>query len=440
MIFSGNSGDIGKNMPADYQKRHVSKTNDFQSTVTLFFILLVHYVILIPLMCNAVNFLSTDYLRYTWTELMINYEGGFVRRGLLGQVLLYVSYYIPLNFIIPFSFFFIYIGFSYYFLIYLHSRLNFLTVLLVAISPGLLLFPSYEVAVFGRKDIIILCCILMMIRLCACSAALNGKKLSCCSCCFFVLYFIGFLVHEIMVFFFPMLFLCLLHVCRLHGKTNRLVMVGMIFFLLSLLLSFLFSSPQSVEDIASSWKHVVVNIPTDRKGSALYYLNFSSHEGLQYVFFRLKNAVTFFSTVLAFFLSFIPIFVALFVDNWLKPFKKMVIALSSETSFSFFLNFILVLSVLFPFITFFIVADSGRVIYLLGIVYLCFIAFFKDFVDTEDLIYNNVYDYFFSLRIEYLLVFALVYATSWRLAYIVDPGNTLLKVSVALYDIIILFF
>ena len=88
---------------------------------------------------------------------LINYEGGFVRRGLIGEIIInfstFFSFKLRDSILIFQLFFFI----SYYLLIILFFKNLFQNrlIILAIFSPIFILYPVAEIEVLGRKELII---------------------------------------------------------------------------------------------------------------------------------------------------------------------------------------------------------------------------------------------------------------------------------------------
>ena len=96
--------------------------------------------------------------KYTYTDWLINYEGGFVRRGLLGQIVFELSKFlnIQLQFILLLIQIAIYCTyFLLFYLLFLNKKTNFFW-LIIIFSPILLLYPLAELEALGRKDIFVI--------------------------------------------------------------------------------------------------------------------------------------------------------------------------------------------------------------------------------------------------------------------------------------------
>ena len=91
------------------------------------------------------------------SEWLINYQGGFTRRGLSGEILFYLSDFFNLN--LRFAIFatqtFFHLLFLYLLFIYLKDlRLNIIQIFALY-TPIFLLYPVSEIEVLGRKEIIL---------------------------------------------------------------------------------------------------------------------------------------------------------------------------------------------------------------------------------------------------------------------------------------------
>ena len=120
----------------------------------------LYLIILFCLVFQISKFYSfyTEYSAWQYVDWLINYQGGFVRRGLIGEFLFQIHNMINFDLdILIFSFVsFLYLIVS-FFLIktikYLeNSQLN----TLIFLSPGFFLYPIMNSEVIGRKDILFL--------------------------------------------------------------------------------------------------------------------------------------------------------------------------------------------------------------------------------------------------------------------------------------------
>ena len=92
---------------------------------------------------------------YVWTELMINYQGGLVRRGLLGEAAFRLNGFVPASRFLAAVMLGLYLAVGAWIVLRVGRFPEFATVLFL-ISPATLLFPIYDFEAFGRKDIVAL--------------------------------------------------------------------------------------------------------------------------------------------------------------------------------------------------------------------------------------------------------------------------------------------
>jgi len=134
-------------------------------------------VYLISIFFFSVIFLSQKFLHPTdWTtsEWLINYQGGFVRRGLIGEIIfqIYLLSDVPLRFLI--FYFEILLLLIYLVLIYRFFQKIYLNELLIFLffSPIFLLYPLAENEVLIRKEYLLFCIYIIYLNL-----ILNNNKL-----------------------------------------------------------------------------------------------------------------------------------------------------------------------------------------------------------------------------------------------------------------------
>ena len=128
----------------------------------ILFYSLAAYVFLL-IIFSLINY--NNITEWALVELLINYQGGFVRRGLLGELNfitkdIFSSYY-PIIPIIILSFLYL---LNFFMLIFLFLKLkknNLLLFLIILLSPATILFNVYDPAALFRKDVIFITAILL---------------------------------------------------------------------------------------------------------------------------------------------------------------------------------------------------------------------------------------------------------------------------------------
>lgn len=164
---------------------------------------------------------------WTISEWLINYQGGFTRRGLLGEfaIILASSFDLKIRFII----FFLQTIFYFLFLILIYNflkdiKLNLLSRLAIY-TPIFLLFPLAETESLVRKETIIFILFIFFLNL-----ASNKFDKKYCNFYIFFIFPISFLIWEPIIFLFPIIFFIL----YLKNYQNNLVKT---FFKISLISS-----------------------------------------------------------------------------------------------------------------------------------------------------------------------------------------------------------
>ena len=99
-----------------------------------------------------------EFSDWQYADWLINYQGGFIRRGLIGEILFRVHQItrIDLNFLVLLFIYSVYLFISYFLIRSIkyinNSRIN----TLIFLSPGFFLYPMMNSAVVGQKDILVI--------------------------------------------------------------------------------------------------------------------------------------------------------------------------------------------------------------------------------------------------------------------------------------------
>jgi hypothetical protein len=108
---------------------------------------------------NFFKSFSYDYKNsYAFSELFLNYQGGFVRRGLLGEIFIHSNRFLSISPILFFSsiLFLIHtLNLFLFFKIIKKSKLPIELLTIIIFSPALFFFPIYDFNMFFIKDIFI---------------------------------------------------------------------------------------------------------------------------------------------------------------------------------------------------------------------------------------------------------------------------------------------
>jgi len=155
-------------------------------------------IYLIILFCFSVFFLNEKHIvgnDSTISEWLINYEGGFTKRGLIGQISIYLSYFFKINLRESILIIQILLLLSYFILLYkffenlIVDRLMILSIF----TPIFILYPVAEIEVLARKEVFIFCIFLLTIKMN--NNWKNINKIFALS--------LAVLIWEPVIFFFP---------------------------------------------------------------------------------------------------------------------------------------------------------------------------------------------------------------------------------------------
>ena len=227
-----------------------------------------YYLVLICF--SSIFFMSQTYqlnVNNSMAEWLVNYQGGFGRRGLLGELFTQLSliFDYPIRKIILYFLYVIFI--SYYLLIYLFFRnikTNYI-IIISLLSPLFILSPLAELESLGRKDILIPLFFLFYCNL------YNRLNLFGLSLILLLFYTILLLTHEVSIFYLPFFYLLLtfkIEKLTIY-KIITLIFIALIFFFIIYILSNLAHSPEAIKIMCERMK----NILNDKCGMGAYVLN-----------------------------------------------------------------------------------------------------------------------------------------------------------------------
>ena len=121
--------------------------------IIFFPIILIFFIYFI----KSINGNITDNI-YSFNELFINYQSGFIRRGLLGEIFWQIQNFYRVSPVYFFStiFFSLYLIYIFFFYFLLKRLKDFIFIkILIIFSPAFILFPIYDPNIYYVKDIFI---------------------------------------------------------------------------------------------------------------------------------------------------------------------------------------------------------------------------------------------------------------------------------------------
>ena len=174
---------------------------------------------------------NENYGNYSFNELFVNYQAGFLRRGLLGEIAWQLNEKFLISPNVFFSTFFFFIHLTQFFIFfYLFKKFIFLKPLFILIffSPSLLLFHIYSPELYFLKDSIIKIVFLFHIFIFYKFFVLqkNKKKyLDYCILFIIPLLFITILIHEYQVFSLSLHFLITLGAIKERKEIKKILKI-----------------------------------------------------------------------------------------------------------------------------------------------------------------------------------------------------------------------
>jgi hypothetical protein len=339
---------------------------------------------------------------YILGDWLLNYSGGFVRRGFLGHIFYLISNFFNIS-IIHIIFLFsssIYLMSLYFFYQIIKNKLNNNLILIFIFLPSTFLFNFFDPLTVGRKEILVFFFFsFYFLYLDKIKLNLNFKIFT------FFLSIIFILTHEIIFFLIPFLFvLKYFHIQKLNLKSYYLEIVIFLFGLMIMVMIMIFSHQHNNSLLCSSLKNVGLStdlcygIINEFGSSSTKSKNLLSTVPLGYFLERnyFKNYLIYF------FLSTIPL--ALMILRSKASFNNKVI-------FTLLSFFCLLSSVIF----FAKVNDWGRY---LNIFFLLQFLITLKFIESNPIENDIKFRVFKALKIFILLL----YLTAWHMPHCCNPN------------------
>ncbi len=370
---------------------------------------------LIFLCLSSIYFISNTYLsgsNNSIAEWLINYQGGFVRRGLLGELFTQISLLteIPIRKIILYFLYFIFV--IYYFLVFIFVKdleKNYF-IILSLLSPLLFIWPVAEREGLGRKDILIP---LLFIFYCIIYNRLNFFSLSII---LLLIYISLILIHEVSIFYLPYFYLILFFKIKdvNFKKSIIIILISIVFLFIIYKLLDLNTTKENINLMCDHMK----NILKDKCGLGAYVLDRSLKDNIAELnpnFFHLMR------NFFIFLFGYISLVFLVSVSHFNKLSKNIV---------SNYFNFKILILLLFTptLVPFFIAVDWGRW-FNLGF---SMMMFFYLFCHKNKLIIindkNETYKFFsnlFKKKKYYLVLTIIILCFSWspKSVYHEDIGS-----------------
>ncbi len=177
------------------------------------------------------------------SDWLINYEGGFVRRGLIGELIKNFSIFLSLKLRDSILLFQLFFFISYYLLIILFCKNLFQNrlIILAIFSPIFVLYPVAEIEVLGRKELIIFTIFLSYLFF-----DIKDSKVQLIYK--IILFPIGILTWEPVFLFFPFIFLIDLFVFKIQKFDKKFLYILLSYFLSIFFVILIYLNPFSQEN------------------------------------------------------------------------------------------------------------------------------------------------------------------------------------------------
>ena len=358
-------------------------------------------------------------------EWIINYQGGFGRRGLAGELLLNFSLLskIHLKKIILFFIYFI-ISIYHIFLFNFLRKVKFnFYLILVVLSPLFVIFPISELEALGRKDILIPLFFLIFCML--------YDKSDFVLLIFYLIVLYSFLIftHEVSVFYLPFFYLLIIFKIRKFNVLNIFLLIIVSIYFLTILILFIKFNHSEFSIIKMC--EILENKFDTKCGLGAYVLDRSLIDNIKEL-----GGIKFIDIIRAvfiFFLGSIGLLILLFTTKK-NIYSKNILLKSINFKYIFFFIFLCTL------IPFFIAVDWGRWFNLsYTMCALIFIFCLKNKIIFINKVRNLISLQFFEKKKIYLGIILFIICFSWnpKAIYRDDIGSIpIYRASVKVFKII----
>ena len=203
------------------------------------------YYILILIVCGVFILYSKHDVGNdsSLSDWLINYSGGFVRRGLVGQIVLEFAYFFSIKLRDAIVIFQIISFVAYYLLVFFLLRKTITNRLLIlsVFSPIFILFPIAEIEAFGRKEIFILLIVILYFFS-------NIRDIKTQLLFKFFIFPISILIWEPAIIFYPYLLLIDLVVFKINKLNKNLIWLFLSYLVVFLVIIFVYLNSISSEN------------------------------------------------------------------------------------------------------------------------------------------------------------------------------------------------
>jgi len=312
-----------------------------------------NYFVILIILSNIIYFLWLVKLlndfpwRYVFSDWIINYHGGYIRRGFLGEISIFLSNNLSIN--IKYIFFIIhlliYTCFHFVFFKFFNAFKKNYVFYFICFSPLVFLYPLSVFESFARKEIFY---ITFFLTNCYISLKISNRKIIFFTTNLFVIF--SYLIHESFVFFIGFFYLSYLVFLKKNKYKINLYEIVLIIFVY-IILFYLLLIPVTEDKISEMVLYINENFYKITESSgAISWLNRSASSSL--LFLKVNNISFKHLTQNILYLHFYFIFFYILY--------KEKIFLSDK-----FYSFLIFAVFLSPLFLFFIGNDWGRFVYII---------------------------------------------------------------------------
>ena len=343
---------------------------------------------------------------WTMSEWLINYQGGFTRRGLLGDIAFNLAIFFNLK--IRFVIFLLQATSYLIFLIVIYNflkdiKINFLSKLAIY-TPIFLLFPLAEIESLVRKETLIFILFIFFLNL-------ASKKFERKYCNFYIFFIfpISFLIWEPIIFLFPIIFFILY--LKNYQKNVLKTFLKIFFISLPSIIIFFFTILTQLSEIGhhKMCQSLMINFK-ENCGMSLSMLKSKSSIIQQFTdvmpLYKIEYFIRYFFIL---FIGFLPLLILSYNSNFTNTKIKII------NYFKSFFSVLILLLCLVP-IFFAAMLDWGRVtniVYTISVLLYFFLLKNKYIFTVQSKIYSSINNFLNNKNYYYFIFF--LYCFCWNI-------------------------
>ncbi len=306
-----------------------------------------------------------NFTTYVFVENLINYEGGFIRRGFLGSVAFFFHQTLNINpkifFVVLYFLLYISLILIFFYLINNLKKENYYLSILIIISPATFLFLIFDNNAFFRKEIFLILVFFIHIYIAKKTLEKNISFQRYLNFNYFLIFpilILNSLIHELQFFLLLFHFLINLLVLKIFNKKNKFLKYLYIFLTLVFIVTINSGNENTVTNIENSIEIFVPNIQNDYGPTDMLNGNINLVIGSFLKMIISSNFLEFFQVFIMFFGS-----IVFFLIIFNKLIEKNKISIFFFKDYNNFLIIYIFVILLFLVITAF---DFGRLFHIIS--------------------------------------------------------------------------